>query len=91
MLLRAKGETPGEIAGMARAFLRHGVPVKTAAGGERGGERARGEAARRSVRAQLQCSLDGKGLLADCAQIDEAITQCIPNNTNANALYTTIQ
>ncbi|GBF92438.1 anthranilate phosphoribosyltransferase [Raphidocelis subcapitata] len=32
VLLRAKGETPEEIAGMAKAFLRHGVAVKTAGG-----------------------------------------------------------
>ncbi|KAI8470775.1 MAG: anthranilate phosphoribosyltransferase, partial [Monoraphidium minutum] len=29
VLLRAKGETPEEIAGMAKAFLRHGLHVKT--------------------------------------------------------------
>lgn len=32
VLLRAKGETAEEIAGMAQAFLRHGVAVKTRAG-----------------------------------------------------------
>lgn len=32
VLLRAKGETPEEIAGMAKAFLKHGVHVKTAKG-----------------------------------------------------------
>jgi len=29
----AQGETPEEIAGMAKAFLKHGVHVKTAKGG----------------------------------------------------------
>ncbi|KIZ06377.1 anthranilate phosphoribosyltransferase [Monoraphidium neglectum] len=32
VLLRAKGETPDEIAGMARAFLQHGLHVETAKG-----------------------------------------------------------
>lgn len=46
MLLRAKGETPGEIAGLARAMLDKGLKVNTSMDGEgRGKGRMKGKGA----------------------------------------------